>query len=282
MPWFKIDDGFGSHPKVLKIRRTQRPAVIGLWTLAGTWSASNLTDGHIPEFMVGELGATAKQADVLVQVGLWERVSDGYLFHDWHDHQPTRISVLERREYEREKKKSQRRAKSGRYALSDGSVPTVSPGDTSDVPRGVPAMSPGCPSVPDPTRPVPFRNPRDRAALEPDLVGEDDDAGPTEQLIAEWLTSLGADHRPPTKLVTQVGQQVADLFADGFPYRDVKRGLIAWQRKGNLGPTLLPNLVHEVRTAKPGAGDRRQAATNTTFDQALAWAADQEQKAIGS
>jgi hypothetical protein len=103
-------------------------------------------------------------------------------------------------------------------------------------------------------------------------------------MVAEWIKWLGDGKRPPTKVVTQVGKQIADLLADGIPYRDVKRGLIQWQTRGNLGPAVLPSIVHEVRTRPAGVnGDRRQAATTDLFERALQRAQDpDQQKAIGS
>ena len=44
MPWFKVDDGFYDHPKVLEAGN----AAVGLWLRCATWSARQLTDGHVP------------------------------------------------------------------------------------------------------------------------------------------------------------------------------------------------------------------------------------------
>lgn len=102
MAWFKIDDGFESHPKVKALPRgAARLRAIGLWTLAGNWSARNLTDGSIPAHMLAEFGATKADATHLVTAGLWHAHGHdcdgctqpdlgGYQFHDWSDYQPTR------------------------------------------------------------------------------------------------------------------------------------------------------------------------------------------------
>lgn len=111
--WFKVDDAFPQHPKVLLIPRRDRPAAVGLWLLAGTWCAQQLTDGVLAAGMVAEMGGTTRAAAVLVEVGLWHRsghVPDEcldrelcpgsrplpgslLLFHDWEDYQPTRRKV---------------------------------------------------------------------------------------------------------------------------------------------------------------------------------------------
>ena len=99
MAWFKVDDGFYSSRKVLMIPRAMRFECIGVWVMAGTWSAKELTDGHIPEYILEEFGSIPEIRDELIRVGLW--VSDGAEgahFHDWDQYQPTREQVLEKRE----------------------------------------------------------------------------------------------------------------------------------------------------------------------------------------
>ena len=107
MAWFKVDDAFPTHPKVRSIPRRERPAALGLWLAAGTWSAKHLTDGVIPGWVVDEEGTPALAAH-LVTSGLWhERGSrcsrcpktkaGEWRFHDWADYQPTKAAAEERR-----------------------------------------------------------------------------------------------------------------------------------------------------------------------------------------
>lgn len=97
MTWFKVDDSFHSHPKVL----AAEPAALGLWVVAGAWSSANLTEGFVPDRALQRLlpdGATL--AKELVAAGLWTRSRGGYQFHDWTDYQPTKdeaIAVRERK-----------------------------------------------------------------------------------------------------------------------------------------------------------------------------------------
>lgn len=101
MAWFKVDDRFYSHPKVLGVPMRS----LGLWVLAGAWSADQLTDGFIPKTALPMLnGAKAADAKPLVDAGLWVVVDGGWQFHDWHDMQPSRQEVLDKRDREREKK----------------------------------------------------------------------------------------------------------------------------------------------------------------------------------
>ncbi|RPH75613.1 hypothetical protein EHM76_01250 [bacterium] len=99
MPWFKVDDGFHSHPKVIDLPLE----AAGLWAKAGSWSADQLTDGFVPNKILKHLGGKVRVAEQLVTAKLWEKVEDGYQFHDWKQHQPTKTQVLERRDKTREK-----------------------------------------------------------------------------------------------------------------------------------------------------------------------------------
>lgn len=94
MPWFRVDDGFHSHPKVLATSLAAR----GLWVTAGSWSSDHLTDGVVPDHVLASLGGTPELADELVASGLWRRRRNGYHFHEWVPRNPLRKDVLAMRE----------------------------------------------------------------------------------------------------------------------------------------------------------------------------------------
>ena len=97
MVWFRVDDGFYDHPKLLAIPRTDRVAAAGLWTLAGSYCTRYLTDGFITDVMTRQLGGTARLITHLVDARLWIPVDDGYQFYDWGEYQITRIEVEAKR-----------------------------------------------------------------------------------------------------------------------------------------------------------------------------------------
>ena len=105
MTWFKIDDSLYDHPKVEHLSL----AAVGLWTLAGTYCARQLTDGVISHKRVGMLGGTDSLVAELVGAGLWVAVEEGYEFHDWTAYQPTRQEVEAKREGARERQRKHRR-----------------------------------------------------------------------------------------------------------------------------------------------------------------------------
>lgn len=78
MAWFKVDDCLEGNPKVLQCSH----AAMGLWVLAGSWCARNLTGGEVPSAFVDHNGGCS-EAQELVEAGLWEETPSGWKFHDW-------------------------------------------------------------------------------------------------------------------------------------------------------------------------------------------------------
>lgn len=96
MPWIKIDDQIAHHPKFV----AAGPIASWMWVCGNGYCNKYLTDGEIPEHALGSLGSISnpkKWADVLVHVGLWERMDAGYRVHDFHDHNPYAADVREQR-----------------------------------------------------------------------------------------------------------------------------------------------------------------------------------------
>lgn len=109
MTWFKVDDGWWSHPKVIPVESDAR----GIWVSAGSWCAQHLTDGFLPEYalkMITELRGNKLKAacEELIEAGLWKRRPGGFLFHDWEKYQPIREDVEKKRAADRERKAASR------------------------------------------------------------------------------------------------------------------------------------------------------------------------------
>lgn len=158
MPWFRVDDGFGSSRQVMQIPKRQRAAAIGLWTLAGAWSAKELTDGFVPDYMLPELSGTAKLAGELVACGLWETRADGFAFKVWSRYQPTAEEVRSKRQDDAERKRTKRRNGAGQFEKSTTSEDAEMSARTN---VGVhaesdasPKVSPSTPTRPDPSLPI--------------------------------------------------------------------------------------------------------------------------------
>lgn len=153
MPWFKVDDGFYDHPKVLELDMAAR----GLWVMAGAYCARHLTDGVITGRQIKVIGGTQKQAEKLVAAGLWSAddappSARRYVFNDWREFQPTRDDVLSKRREDAERKRLARGAKRDKQQERKNVRADVQPD------REAPSALPGlrAPSaLPGPARPDP-------------------------------------------------------------------------------------------------------------------------------
>jgi hypothetical protein len=144
MPWFKIDDGFHGHPKVVDVSLD----AVGLWTLAGSWCAKYLTDGFVPEKTVVRLGGSREAAGELVGAGLWVGAADGYQFKDWGDYQPLKEDVEAERAAAQERMRKVRAARKGVRANADrtDAEPSANVAGTSAEVRLAPSQSQSHPS----------------------------------------------------------------------------------------------------------------------------------------
>lgn len=152
MTWFKVDDSFHSHPKVL----TTSPAALGLWVVAGAWSSANLTEGFVPDRVLPRLIQDSEPlAKELATNGLWRRERGGYRYHDWIAYNPTRSEAVAARD---------KMASGGaignhrRWHVGRGVIDTLcaycqhKPDRPPDrVPDGVPESGANPPSRPDPS-----------------------------------------------------------------------------------------------------------------------------------
>ncbi|MDY1005723.1 hypothetical protein [Curtobacterium sp. CFBP9011] len=256
MPWFKVDDGLPSSRKVLGIPRRDRLAAIGLWTLAGAWSAKELQDGAVPSYMIVELGATRRVAEALVTVGLWSRTSSGYSFVNWDDFQPTKADVLSAREKNAEKLRKWRQRNRDRDQGETKFVTELQ--DGSDEVRNAAPV----PARPDPTSPP--------------IGGEDvaDRADVVElcELLADLVEQNGSNRPPVTKTWRDSARLLLDR--DGRELESAKR-LVRWSQADDFWrsnvlsmPTfrkqydrlrLAANRQLEERRQAPGRGGQRDA-----------------------
>jgi hypothetical protein len=93
--WFAVDDKFWSHPKTLGISLS----AVGVWTLAGSWCSSHLTDGYIPADALAMVcrRKTTAQVQELVERNLWTPMGDGWQFVDWSQWQKSKTEVEAKR-----------------------------------------------------------------------------------------------------------------------------------------------------------------------------------------
>lgn len=176
MPWFKVDDQLTRSKKVLSIPRRYRMQAMGLWVMAGSWSAGELTDGFIPEHMLAELGGTKAIAAKLVDARLWKNVSRGFLIESWSDYQPVANDVKANRQRDAERKRRAREKWSQNTSKRrDQHEEENVRADATRTPSGVPPESMGSPDGIRSTRPDPTRTLKETPYSPP--PGDDDDGG---------------------------------------------------------------------------------------------------------
>lgn len=133
--WFKVDDHLHASRKAAKAG----VEAMGLWVLAGSWSAAEELDGFVPGYMVGRLGALQEHADALVSAGLWVPEAhdgeDGYRFHQWAEYQPTRAQLEAKREDARERMRKARNRGGSVRVNSERTSRAVTPTPTRPDPK---------------------------------------------------------------------------------------------------------------------------------------------------
>lgn len=134
MTWFHVCDTMHSHPKA----RRAGLAAVGLWSVAGSWSAQTLQEGFVPRWFVDSWPSGRRLADRLVAAALWEPAEmggeEGWRFHDWTGNgNPTAEEEKDRKAKNRDR---QRRARQSR-TTSQGSSRV-----TDDVTHASPYLTP--------------------------------------------------------------------------------------------------------------------------------------------
>lgn len=107
MSWVKIESRFPQHPKVL----TAGPEAAWLFVCGLCYANEHLTDGLLPRPVLPVLtpGVKAPEtlAERLVDAGLWEYTENGWLIHDYADHQRSAEQIRAGLRADRERKRRQ-------------------------------------------------------------------------------------------------------------------------------------------------------------------------------
>jgi hypothetical protein len=109
MPWFALDDGFDTHPKVRKAGN----AAIGLFVRLGVHATKHLTEGHLDGVIVRDYGTPATVRK-LITVGMLHEhghvcprcpqpAEDGFVIHDYLDYNKSRAQIEAAREAARKR-----------------------------------------------------------------------------------------------------------------------------------------------------------------------------------
>ena len=138
MTWLRIDDHYGSHPKLF----TAGPLALALDITGMCYSSLHLTDGFVPDLIVESLTSMSRiqvtrSVAKLVEVGRWTRGDGGWNIHDFTEFNPSGEGVKERR---------RRDAERHRVRRSSQRTPSGLPAESQDRPSGIPAPRTPAPS----------------------------------------------------------------------------------------------------------------------------------------
>lgn len=172
MPWGKMDDKFHRNRKVRTLRKMPggREA-LGVWTYWWSWCLDDpeLT-GVVPRDELPEADVAA--ANLLVEVELWDLVSEGYKFHDFNDYNPTKDQVEAKRAADRERM-ARLRSGASRERVADD-VASDSESTSSGPPERVASTRDPVPTHPNPTDQEKEErrtsSPRTRALVDPEVL----------------------------------------------------------------------------------------------------------------
>lgn len=259
MTWFKVDDKHHDHKKTRRALRgvpgKRRDAgAMGLWELAGSWSADNLMDGFVP---ADELFRWDDDWEVLAQrlvdAGYWEPTErdgePGFQFINWEEHQPTKTEVEAKREAAKERMRNLRsglRARSGEVRANTS---------RSDAARSQP-------------RPVPSRPDSEEA----DASSSAAPAAAPKKPAATRGTRRPDDFRPTEAHVALASERGVDLAeewtnfcdwcdANGKTYKDWSAALRTWIRRARPSrqPSSQPSNVQRHLALAQQLADEEQA-----------------------
>ncbi len=221
MSWFRIDDQFAFHAKVIAAGNE----AIGVWTRMGAWSCAHLTEGVVPlEVATLLAGGNEKVLERLVMAKLLEAGFGIYVMHDFLDWNPTAKEVKRQRKVVSEARRAAGSKGAQRRWQTDGKSMAPSPSPS-------PSPSPKDPSLDrlsggeggaataDRTAPPPDR----LSGHEPDPWGlspsnEPDPEAPQEQAPAPPKSRAKRASRKPAKVPTSRPPDGWDPLPWAIPY----------------------------------------------------------------
>jgi hypothetical protein len=162
MTWFRVDDTWHDHPKVISCSLAAR----GLWLTAGTWCARHATDGAVPAAVVLREPAGKRLAAELVAARLWDKTEAGWLFRGWLEYQPSRGQLEAEREATRARVAAWRVRCNG---VTSTVTPTVTASAQTQEKRPHKRNS-NAVGTPAPSRPVPLSTISEASAIRPPPV----------------------------------------------------------------------------------------------------------------
>lgn len=245
MPHFRVDDALHSHPKAQRAG----DEALGMWSRAGSFCMSYLTDGFVPDWWVKQQPKGVAKAKRLVAAGLWldgaERDGEkGWQFHEFTGvgRQDSRAQILAEREKWRKKKAAQRGDTSGESPPeSPMESRGESPRDTRGESRGESPYVRATPARTNPTQPN-----EEISGHLPETASQSDASGGIAATPAAELVRKVIPANHPAAVQTSLRMHASAMLKAGTPAGTVESALQLWLTKSGVGPSILPSLVSDV------------------------------------
>lgn len=90
LAWVRLDTGFPRNHKVLALMdQKDGPRAAFVYVCSLAFCGEQGTDGFIPAPGLTWIHGRKKDAEALVEVGLWTACPGGWMIHDWREYQPS-------------------------------------------------------------------------------------------------------------------------------------------------------------------------------------------------
>jgi hypothetical protein len=98
LPWIRLENNLPQNPKILHLVDDKQYQAAFAYVCALTYSGYTGSDGFIPRAALRFVHARQRDAQALVDVGLWTECAGGWNIHGWGDFQATSEENTKRRE----------------------------------------------------------------------------------------------------------------------------------------------------------------------------------------
>lgn len=98
LPWVRLDTQFATNPKVLQLVENKAHAALFTYICGLGYAGTHGTDGYIPGSALPFIHGNKRQAQQLVEVGLWHTAPGGYDINDWAEYQLSGVETQQRRQ----------------------------------------------------------------------------------------------------------------------------------------------------------------------------------------
>lgn len=97
LQWVRIDTQFASNPKILYLVEDRKFRATFVWMAGMAYAGAHGTDGFIPKAALPTFHGTQKDAEDLVEVGLWNASLGGWEINSWAEFQPSTEEMAQRK-----------------------------------------------------------------------------------------------------------------------------------------------------------------------------------------